>query len=105
MKICPENPNLDKIRQNYWYYTWRPKCIVLLLATLNQLTSTLFKWNGIRLLRHQRRCKTLPNVFISTTIQKSCISKATHYLLVSNMYSRSTVKKGNTLLRSHGNSF
>ena len=92
VKICPENPNLFKIGQNCWHYTWRPKCIVLLLATLNQL-ELLSKSGMVSGSRHQRRCKTLLNFFISTTILKSCISEATQYLVDGNMYSRSTVKK------------
>ena len=50
MKIRPENPNLDKIGQNIWNYTWRTTCDLLSPATLYRHKSALFEWNGIGLL-------------------------------------------------------
>ena len=35
---------------NIWNLTWRPSHVSLLLATLNHHKSTVFEWNGMRLL-------------------------------------------------------
>jgi hypothetical protein len=46
IKIPWETPNLGKIG----HFTWRPKYVLLVTATLNCHKSSLFKRNGIRLL-------------------------------------------------------
>jgi len=39
MKICQETPNWLKLGKNIWHFTWRPKYILFLLATLYPLKS------------------------------------------------------------------
>jgi len=71
-KICRENPNFIKI----WHFPWRPKYVLLLLATLNNRISALLEWNGIWLLRWLRRYKYYANAPLCCLI---------HTLLVFNL--------------------
>jgi hypothetical protein len=58
MKICAETPNRIKIGQ----FVWQLQYILLLPAVLNLLTSTVFRWNGIKLLGWPRRYKHYVNM-------------------------------------------
>jgi hypothetical protein len=46
ISICRETPNLVK----FGHFTWTPKCVLLLPATLHRHKGPLFEWNDIRLL-------------------------------------------------------
>lgn len=45
---CQENPNLIKIRKNFWHF--RSEYVLVLVTEFNYHWSALFGWNSIRLL-------------------------------------------------------
>ena len=79
MKIRSENPNLVKIGQIIGHFTWRPKCVSLLSATLNRHKDAAFKWNGIRLLAYPWRYKhyaNAPHISTMPTLSSLHISES-----------------------------
>jgi hypothetical protein len=56
MKICRENTNLPKIGQTYLTFYLKPCVSFIVTGDLYRYKSSLFDWNGIRLLVRQSIC-------------------------------------------------